>query len=159
MKTYRGTLSRTLNWEAIVSANNEDEAKELIDKMIENGEITNDNAQVGYIEIHDIEEDDEKHCCFNCKHRPPEEVQNDGKFDCPHRPQSCGNLNSREHYDCYETPKHKCIACGTIIYEDKQNTCYFCDTMEVGVEPIFCKTQCVFDYYGIGLIAVAELDK
>jgi len=46
----------------------------------------------------------EAECCYNCKHRPPEEIQSDGKFDCPRRPQSCGNLNSRQHYECWEEP-------------------------------------------------------
>jgi hypothetical protein len=73
--------------------------------MIENGKIADSNAQVGYIEIHDIEEGNETHCCLYCKHRPPEDVQNDGKFDCPRRPQSCGDLNSRDYYDCWEGDK------------------------------------------------------
>ena len=51
----------------------------------------------------------------------------------------------------------KCVACDAIIDEKKQNTCYYSDTMEIGQEPVFCKTQCVFDYFTIGLVAVAEL--
>ncbi len=62
MKKFKVTLSRTLNWEVEVTADSKEEAKELIDKMVESGEIADNNAQAGYIETHDIEETDESYC-------------------------------------------------------------------------------------------------
>jgi polyhydroxyalkanoate synthesis regulator phasin len=60
LKNYTATLSRTLNWEVTVAANNKEEAKDLIDAMFEKGEITDDNADYGYVELHYIDEVDDE---------------------------------------------------------------------------------------------------
>lgn len=39
--------------------------------------------------------------CFICKHRPSENIQNDGAFDCIHG-DCLGNLNDRGDWDCFE---------------------------------------------------------
>ena len=39
--------------------------------------------------------------CFICKHRPPEEIQNDGAFECEYA-DCLGHLNDRGDWDCFE---------------------------------------------------------
>jgi ribosomal protein L37E len=52
----------------------------------------------------------------------------------------------------------RCVACGKRISAERQNTCYYCDTPESEKgDTVFCRAECVLNYYGVGLVAVDEL--
>ena len=112
MKTFTCTITKTYTWQPEIEAANVKEAIDKLDAMIETGGLNIANAQKGYLDIGDMYDVSEPEVvvgafCFDCKHRPPEHIQNEGYFDCPRRPQSCGDLNSRDYYDCWEEPNEK----------------------------------------------------
>jgi len=112
MNKYKCKVTKTIEVEVIVSGVDAKDACKFIAELNSNEHLPQGDIKSAAIKVTDVQKitededdfynDNDIWCCYYCKHRPPKDIQNVGKFDCPRRPQSCGDLNSRDYYDCWE---------------------------------------------------------